>query len=104
MPPFLFVSSYHIFAACRGSRPKEASGPDIGANRPMVISVSVRPGSAARAPDPIKSSDVAVAATKCRMPRVLTVSPLDLLLQLKITDQIGFQASSNALRAAPGRI
>ena len=49
MPPFLLVSSYHILAACSASRPNAASGPDIGANSPMVISLSVMPGSAARA-------------------------------------------------------
>ena len=56
MPPFLFASSYHIFAACSASRPNAASWPDIGANSPMVISLSVMPGSAAGA-FPINPAD-----------------------------------------------
>ena len=78
---------------------KGASGPDIGANMPIVISVSVIPGSAARALGPIRSSDVAIAAIRWRTRRVIHGSPPRLVVPLKITDQIGFQASSNAIAA-----
>src|ERR1044072_113643 len=60
----------------RGGR-NDASGPDIGANNPMVISLSVMPGSAARAALAVSAPRSAETSSDLRMtdmdvpPRVL---------------------------------